>query len=204
MLKLPLIHLAFGLTFAMISGAFGQGGINYNPNPSSPALNSGGLAMPGQNPDAAKSGNTGKDDEDDPNLQRLKSSDSMGEMQRDEGQLTAKVRRREKISHVDSTKQLPTTGSDPKFQTNLLHSSVSSITDIGEKANTAASGANSAEAEPDAAANDEDDLRFKAKRLVFTPTTNDEPKAKQSSETKADSSPSPSPSPSASATPSSH
>ena len=202
MRKLPLTPLTFGFTFAIILGASGQGGVNYNPNPSSPALNNGGLAMPGGN--AAPTGsNSGTTDPDDPSLQRLKSSDSLGQgtMSRDDGQLTAKVRRREKVSHVESTKQLPTSGIDPKFQGSLLHSSVSSITDVGEKTTSNATGP---EAGASPAAEDESDPRFKAKQLVFTPMTKDESKTQESPRTKADSSPSPSPSPSASVTPSNH
>ena len=195
----------------MTLAASGQGGgVNYNPNPSSPALNN-GLPMPngGAGPAAPSSGTT---DPDDPSLERLKSSDSLGQgtMSRDDGQLTAKVRRREKVSRVESTKQLPTSGIDSKFQGSLLHSSVSSITDVGEKA---ASHATATEAESSPAAEDESDPRFKARRLVFTPMTKDESKThvdrndssrEESPRTKEDSSPSPSPSPSASVTPSSH
>ena len=205
MRKLTLVPLALGFSLAIHSGAFGQG-INYTANPSSPALNSGGLAMPGQNASQPKSGNNSPtDDEDDPSLQRLKSTESMGEMSRDEGQLTAKARRREKISKVESTKQLHTSGSDPKFQSSLLHSSVSSISDVGEKANSnpAASPGHDAD-DANSTVVDQSDPRFKAKRLVFTPTASDDSKTRESQRTKADSSPSPSPSPSASVTPSSH
>ena len=200
---MPLIPLTFGFTFAIIVGVPAQGPV-YNPNPSSPALNN-GLPMPSRNDSATgpnSTGNTGKDDEDDPSLQRLKSSDSLGQgqMARDEGQLTAKVRRREKILHVESTKQLPTSGSDPKFQGSLLHSSVSSITDIGEKANITAS---PAESETNAVTNEEADPRFKAKRPVFKSESDESKTQNQSPRIKADSSPSPSPSPSASVTPSS-
>lgn len=211
MRKLPLLPLTFGLILAFISVAFGQG-VNYNPNPSSPALDS-GMAMPGRNTSAAGPNNTAngaKDDENDPSLQRLRSEDSLGQgsMSRDDGQLTAKVRRREKISKVESTKQLPTSGIDPKFQGSLLHSSVTSIGDIGGNANTNANASSTADSNADASADTADDdssARFKSKRLVFTPMTNDDSKTKQeSSSTKAESSPSPSPSPTASATPSSH
>lgn len=148
-----------------------------------------------QKPGASDASDTVNDSDDD-SLTRLKTKDSLGAggMSRDEGQLTAKARRREKVLKIDSTKQLPTSGTDPKFQGSLLHSSVTSIQDIGDKAN--------AEEE----VKDEGDPRFKAKRLVFSPNTDNESKTtkKESPQTKADSSPSPSPSPSASVTPSSH
>ena len=154
--------------------------------------------------DAGDSGN----DTDDNSLTRLSTNNSLGKgvMSRDEGQLTAKPRRHEKVLNVESTKQLPSSGTDLKFQGSLLHSSVTSIQDIGDKANaedkTNADDKGNAEDE----VKDEGDPRFKAKRLVFTPSTETESKTtkKESSRTKTDSSPSPSPSPSATASPSSH
>ena len=101
---------------------------------------------------------------------------------RDEGPLHFKTRPKEKIQEVDSLKKLSSSGTDPKFQGSLLHSGLSSIESLGEKAN-----------EADAA--DEVDPRFKTKRLTFTPVQSDEPK-----KAKADSTPSPTPSPTASPT----
>ena len=181
-------------------------GVNYTANPSNPTgdQSAAGLSLPGAGASATNTGKTSTgnndtDQPDDPTLTRLKSTDSLaaGTMSRDEGQLTAKVRRREKVSQVESTKQLHTSGIDPKFQGSLLHSSVGSIQDIGEKINTSTS------AEADTEVKDESDPRFKAKRLVFTPMTDEESKKSDSPRTKADASPSPSPSPSASVTPSS-
>ncbi|HST30024.1 MAG TPA: hypothetical protein VLK27_04225 [Chthoniobacterales bacterium] len=205
MSKLPIVPLAFGFTFAIICGALGQG-LPYNANASKPTND--GMSLPGQNASPtgpAPTGNNAADDEDDPTLQRLRTKDSLGEMLSNEGQLTAKVRRREKISKVESTKQLPTSGTDPKFQGSLLHSSLTSIQDVGAKTNTApaapaTSNAENADSEPMG----ESDPRFKAKRLVFTPMSDDESKKKELPRTKADTSSSPSPSPSASPTPSSH
>ena len=183
-------------------------GVNYTANPSNPTgdQSAGGLSLQGAGASATNTGKTSAgnndpDEPDDPTLTRLKSKDSLaaGSMSRDEGQLTAKMRRREKISKVESTKQLPTSGIDPKFQGSLLHSSVGSILDVGEKANTT-----TASGEADTEVKDEGDPRFKAKRLVFAPTTDEESKKSDSPRIKADSSPSPSPSPSASVTPSSH
>ena len=101
-------------------------------------------------------------------------------MLRDEGPLHFKTRRKEKIQEVDSLKKLQSSGSDPKFQSNLLFSG-SSIENLGAKGN------DNREAE------DETDPRFKTKRLVFEAEKNDQPKKAQS-----DSSPSPTPSPTAS------
>jgi len=99
-------------------------------------------------------------------------------MMRDEGPLHFKKRPKEKIQEVDSLKKLQTSGSDPKFQSNLLDSGVSSIEKLGAKGNETRD------------AEDEEDPRFKTKRLVFTPDKADQPKQAQS-----DSSPSPTPSP---------
>ena len=140
--------------------------------------------------DTSAAGDNG--DTDDETVYRMKTKDSLGtgQMTRDEGQLTAKPRRREKVVKVDSTNKLPTSGTDPKFQGSLLHSSVTSIDDVSQKTKA------------DDKVKDEGDPRFKTRRLVLTPTTDDEGKKNESSGTKADSSPSPSPSPAASPTPS--
>jgi hypothetical protein len=123
-------------------------------------------------------------DTEDDTLQRTRTKDSLaaGTMSRDEGQLTRKPRRRERISVVDSTKKLPTSGTDPKFQGSLLHSSVTSIDYVGEKANAESAG-------------DEVDPRFKIKQPVFVPEKSDESKKKETPRAEADSSPSPTPSP---------
>jgi len=134
---------------------------------------------------------TGTDDPDDPSLYRTKTRDSLGvgSMSRDEGQLTAKPRRREKISVVDSTKKLPTSGTDPKFQGNLLHSSVTSIDDVSLKPDQAA---DDQEAQQEEAQQDGADPRFQTRRLVFKPqTTYDDSKNKDKPRAAADSSPSP-------------
>jgi hypothetical protein len=201
-----LIPLAFGFIFALVSGTSGQG-VNYTANPN-PELQNNGLAMPGSNSNPkGQSGtsNNATTDEDDPSLQRLSSKDTLGPaMLRDDGQLTAKMRRREKISKVESTKQLPTTGIDPKFQGSLLHSSVSSIEDVGEKAPVHTNANASTDVAADTGPKFENDPRFGGKRFVFTPATADESKKKEAPRSQTDSSPSPSPSPSASVSPSSH
>jgi hypothetical protein len=205
--KLSILPLAFvaalGMSFsasaeAQLSGnpnAYNQGQGTSGTDPFSGAPGVGTSGRSGaQKPDTSDATNTGSDTDD--TVTRLKTNDSLGagSMSRDEGQLTAKQRRREKVLHVESTDKLPTSGTDPKFQGSLLHSGVTSIQDVGDKAN--------AETE----VLDESDPRFKAKRLVFSPATEDESKTKkkESSRTKADTSPSPSPSATASPTPSSH
>src|SRR5438552_19048039 len=55
-------------------------------------------------------------------------------MLRDEGPLHFKTHPKEKIQEVDSLKNLQSKSSDTKFQGSLLHSSVTSIDDIGAKA----------------------------------------------------------------------
>jgi len=102
-------------------------------------------------------------------------------MARDEGPLHFKTRPKEKIQEVDSLKDLPSSGSDPKFQGSLLNSAVTEIEEVDEKANETRD------------AEDEGDPRFKTKRLVFTADKNDQSKQAQS-----DSTPSPTPSPTAS------
>jgi hypothetical protein len=198
--------VAFGISFS--ASAQTQSSGNFNPYTQGGAANPSGTdsfsGAPGvgasgrsgaQKPSTSDASDTGNDTDDD-SLTRLKTSNSVGAgaMSRDEGELTAKQRRREKVLHVESTAKLPTSGTDPKFQGSLLHSSVTSINDVGDKAN----------AEPEVL--EEGDPRFKAKRLVFSPATEDESKTKkkESPGKKADTSPSPSPSATASATPSSH
>ena len=180
------------------------------------------------NPDAAQSPSQGQDSDvpDSDTMYRMKTKDSLasGAMARDDGQLTAKVLRREKVSKVDA-KQLPTSGTDPKFQGSLLQSSVGSISEIGAKAHVdntrqqhtaeqpidlqnlsfqpkAEEHQKEAEQEiPDAAAKEENEARFKARQLMFG--GDEAAKKTESPRTKANSSPSPSPSPDRSASPSS-
>ena len=130
-------------------------------------------------------------DPNDPNLYRMKTKDSLasGSMSRDDGQLTQKLRKREKVVKVESTKQLPTSGTDPKFQGSLLQSSVSSIHEVSAKANV------------DPEMKDEGDARFKARQLALGQSEDEPAKKKDSSQANADVSPSPSPSPTASAAP---
>lgn len=198
-LKSPVLPLVFAITVALTYAAQAQvtgytnptGGTSADPFGSAPGMNNGNNGRPArQKPDGSDA--TNSDDTDDDTVYRLKTKDSLGagSMSRDEGQLTAKQLRREKISKVESTKQLPTTGVDPKFQSNLLQSSVTSITDISQKANA------------ESKVIDEGDPRYKTKSLVFSPSTEENANKKESPHPKADASPSPSPSPTASANPS--
>jgi len=183
-MKLPIASSIVALAIGIMSYAFA------GPAPASSGPSPGGLALPGTNssgtgsPSASSAAtpNENNTDESDDTLYRGKTSESENPMMRDEGPLHFKTRPKEKIQDVDSLKKLPTSGTDPKFQGSLLHSGLSSIESLGEKAN-----------EADAA--DEVDPRFKTKRLTFTPVQNDEPK-----KAKADSTPSPTPSPTASPT----
>ena len=219
--RAPLISLILGFTLGIVllakagpqSQLGDQGGYNTQPvvsNPTSPdstGSNFGQLPAPpatgtgsgatGANTSGSSNNSnpsySGKDDPDDPTLYRTKTQDSLasGAMSRDEGQLTAKPRRREKISIVDSTTKLPSTGTDPKFQGSLLHSSVTSIADIADKP-SAAAGDDQQDAQQD-----DVDPRFAKRRLVFKPqTTTEQSKKKESQRAKTDSSPSPTATPS--------
>lgn len=156
-------------------------------------------AHPGTKPDSSDASNSSdasgsSEDVQDDTLYRMNTKETLaaGSMGRDEGQLTRKPIRREKVLEVESTKQLKTSGTDPKFQGSLLHSSLTSIDDLGQKASN---GADNNETD----AVDNDGPRFKAKRLVFTEeAANDSKRKKEKSHTKAETSPSPSPSATAS------
>ena len=184
LMKLPIASSIVALAIGIMSYAFA------GPAPASSGPSPDGLALPGTNssgtgsPSASSAAtpNENNTDESDDTLYRGKTSESENPMMRDEGPLHFKTRPKEKIQEVDSLKKLPSSGTDAKFQGSLLHSGLSSIESLGEKAN-------------EAEAADEVDPRFKTKRLTFTPVQSDEPK-----KAKADSTPSPTPSPTASPT----
>ncbi len=142
-----------------------------------------GIALPGTTTGAKTEGppNENNTDESDDTLYRGKTSESENPMARDDGRLHFKTRPKEKIQEVDSLKKLQSSGTDPRFQSNLLFSGPSSIEHITGEANETAD------------AEDEGDPRFKTKRLVFTADKKDESKQAQSAST-----PSPTPSPTAS------
>jgi hypothetical protein len=194
-LKSSVLPLVFAITVAVTCAAQAQvtgyanpsNGTSTDPFGSAPGMGgaNGNTKAARQRPGASDTDNS--ENSDDETVYRLKTKDSLGagSMSRDEGQLTAKQLRREKMSKVESTKQLPTTGVDPKFQGNLLQSSVTSITDISQKANAENKVIN------------EGDPRFRSKALGFTPSTEEDAKKKEAPRTKAETSPSPSPTASA-------
>jgi hypothetical protein len=133
----------------------------------------------------------------DDSIYRGSTRETENQMMRDEGPIHFKPRPREKAQEVDS-KNLHTSGVDPKFQGSLLHSSLTSINDVGDKVSERA--ADKGDQKP--AIPEPRDPRFRTRQLIFTPQGSDESKNKvNKADASADSSPSPSPSPSASASP---
>jgi hypothetical protein len=213
---LPLtLAIAAGLIFSAQArgqsstnniNSYGTG--NRNGSSSDPFATAPGMGTSGR---AAKQGSSDNSDTnsdsdvDDPTLYRMRTSEGVGsgEMTRDDGELTRKPRRREKVSKVESTKHLPTTGTDSKFQGSLIDSSVPSISAVGEKSHVdlQTKGQANAKGESETLTKDEGEARFKARQLMLSA---EEPaNKKDSTQTKAESSPSPSASPSRSASPSS-
>jgi len=185
-MKLPIAFSIVALAIGMRSDAFAQSAPpNRGPSPSgitAPATGAYSSETGSTSPSSSATPSESNTDESDDTLYRGKTSETENPMMRDEGPLHFKTRPKEKIQEVDSLKKLPSSGTDPKFQGSLLHSGISSIESLGEKAN-----------EADAA--DEADPRFTRKRLTFTPVQSGEPKKAE-----ADSTPSPTPSPTASPT----
>ena len=202
LMKLPIASSIVALAIGIMSYAFAgpapvsgaPGEVTTQPVISSPTSDhsTSGITPPATGAYSSGTGSTSPSssatpsesntDESDDTLYRGKTSETENPMMRDEGPLHFKTRPKEKVQEVDSLKKLPSSGIDPKFQGSLLHSGLSSIESLGEKAN-----------EADAA--DEVDPRFKTKRLTFTPVQSGEPKKAE-----ADSTPSPTPSPTASPT----
>jgi hypothetical protein len=144
--------------------------------------------------------NTPSNVDGDDTVVRLKTQDSLaaGAMSRDEGQLTRKLRKKEKVSVVDSTKKLQTSGTDPKFQSSLLNSSLTSIADVGAKPSQPAEVQPPTETQ---AQGEEQGVTRPLRHKIFVTPNNDESKKDETAQAKADSSPSSSPSPSPSASP---
>jgi|SRR5437016_5930676 len=173
----------FGLGVGSASTAFGQSDHAVS-LPGTPTTRTGigtnsqsaSGAAPAATPDESKTY------EDDESLYRGRTSESGAPMLWDEGRLHFKTRPKEKIQEVDSLKNLQHSNSDPKFQDSLLHSSVTSIEDVGEKTTAAHNAAS------------DKDQRFKPKRLTFTPEKGEQPQ-------KAEAASTPSPTPSATASP---
>jgi hypothetical protein len=114
--------------------------------------------------------NSGADnsDVDDDSLYRSSTKDSLGSsasLSKNEGALHEKRRPREKVTEVDSLKNLPRGTSDPKFQGSLLHSSVDSIESVSLRAGNARQERN--EAAGNARQERNEDPRFKTKDLSF-------------------------------------
>lgn len=205
-MKLPIALSIVALGIGIASNAFagpapvsgGPNGVTTEPVISSPTSStssdhsSSGIAPPNTGAYSNETGSSsatsaatpdeGKTDENDDTLYRGKTSEAENPMMRDEGPLHFKKRPKEKIQEVDSLKKLPSSGTDPKFQGSLLHSAVADIENVSGKSN-----------ETEDAADDEQDPRFKTKRLVFKAEKRDESKQAQ-----ADSTPSATPSPTAS------
>ena len=193
-MKLPIAFSIVVLAIGIVSNGFAgpapvsgaPGGVTTSDHSTSgitpPATGAYSSGTGSTSPSSSATPSESNTDESDDTLYRGKTSETENPMMRDEGPLHFKTRPKEKIQEVDSLKKLSSSGTDPKFQGSLLHSGLSSIESLGEKAN-----------EADAA--DEVDPRFKTKRLTFTPIQSDEPKKAE-----ADSTPSPTPSPTASPT----
>ena len=185
-MKLPIAFSIVALAIGMRSDAFAQSTPpNRGPSPSGitpPATGAYSSETGSASPSSSATPSESNTDESDDTLYRGKTSETENPMMRDEGPLHFKTRPKEKIQEVDSLKKLPSSGTDPKFQGSLLHSGLSSIESLGEKAN-------------EADTTDEVDPRFTTKRLTFKPVERDEPKKAE-----ANSTPSPTPSPTASPT----
>jgi hypothetical protein len=185
-MKLPIAFSIVALAIGMRSDAFAQSTApNRGPSPSgitAPATGAYSSETGSTSPSSSATPSESNTDESDDTLYRGKTSETENPMMRDEGPLHFKTRPKEKIQEVDSLKKLPSSGTDPKFQGSLLHSGISSIESLGEKAN-------------EADTTDEVDPRFTTKRLTFKPVERDEPKKAE-----ANSTPSPTPSPTASPT----
>jgi hypothetical protein len=205
-MKLPIALLMVVLAIGISSPAFAgpapasgaPGDVTTQPvisGPTSPSDGSvGGVTPPGTSSNGSYSSGTGstgaapagtpnesQTDENDDTLYHGSTKDMDTVLLRDEGALHFKTKPKEKVQEVESVKNLPSSGADPKFQANLLHSGLSSIDSLGEKADEARE------------ATDEGDPRFRTKHLTFKPAKNDQPKKAES-----DSTPSPTPSPTAS------
>ncbi|HXP35374.1 MAG TPA: hypothetical protein VN827_07495 [Chthoniobacterales bacterium] len=179
-MKLSIAFSVVAVSIGIISQGFAdQGPVSGGPaDTASTGIGTTSATAKANAPTPESTPDESKTDESDDTLYRGKTTESENPMIRDEGTLHFKTRPKEKIKEVDSLKHLQSSGSDPKFQSNLLDSGVSSIEKVGARTDEASD------------EKDEGDPRFKTKRLTFTPDKNDESKQAQS-----DSSPSPTPSP---------
>jgi|ERR1700737_2609685 hypothetical protein len=184
-MKLSIAFSVVAVSIGIISQGFAdQGPVSGGPaDTASTGIGTTSATAKANAPTPESTPDESKTDESDDTLYRGKTTESENPMIRDEGTLHFKTRPKEKIQEVDSLKNLQSSGSDPKFQGNLLYSGVTSIENVTAKANEARDAA------------DEGDPRFKTKRLAFTPGKSDDSKKAES-----DSTPSPTPSPTASPT----
>jgi hypothetical protein len=178
-MKLPIAFSIVAIAIGINSDAFAQVAPASGPSPGGiglPGAYSGGAGSTGARPTAAP--NENNTDANDDTLYRGKTSESENPMMRDEGALHFKTRPKEKIQEVHSLTDLQSSGSDPKFQGNLLYSGITSIEKVAPKAKESGD------------ATKDGDPRFNTKTKRF----NDPKKAE------SDSTPSPTPSPTASPT----
>jgi hypothetical protein len=175
-MRSPIAFAIVAVSIGIISQRFAGGQASTGIGTTSKTASANAPA-PGATPDESKT------DESDDTLYRGKTTESEVQMLLDDGPLHFKTRPKEKIQEVDSLKKLQSSGTDPKFQGTLLNADINAIKKVSTKAQETRGAA------------DEEEARFKTKRLTFTADTNGEPKKAQS-----DSSPSPTPSPTASPT----
>lgn len=182
------ILLAFGITVELRAQASTEHALSLPASGTYTNTNT-GIGTTSKNASGAPQSDDSKSDvEGDASVYRMKTQDSLaaGTMSRDEGEITMKPRRNEKILEVEATNKLQTSGTDPKFQGSLLHSSVTSIDDVGAKSDVVSEGPEKGGPRPA--------LRHK----VFVTETSDEAKKKESTRAEAESTPSATPSPTAS------
>ncbi len=137
-MKLPVTIAVCLIAVGVVSRVLGEpgpvsgGGSGYNTQPviASPT-------SPSTQPGTATSSSTQNDSDVDDSLYRVPTKDSPGNgvMLRDDGALREKPLGREKMVVVDSSKKLPSSGSDPKFQGSLLNAGLTSLDKPALKAN---------------------------------------------------------------------
>src|SRR5438105_15026602 len=138
-MKLPTTIAACLITIGILSPAFSDpgstsgGGAGYNTQPMgmSPTSSS---TQTGSSASAASPSPTQSDSgTGDDTLYRTNTGAGAGVMLREEGILREKPRAREKVVEVNSSKSLPSSGSDPKFQGSLLNLGLTPIEQVGAK-----------------------------------------------------------------------
>ena len=130
-------------------------------------------------------------DEKDDTLYHGKTSDMETTLLRDEGALHFKRKPKEHTREVNSLKDLPSSGTDPKFQGSFITSGVSSINKVAAKANSVEGTEQQTQTVPKA----EPESNSHYLRHMSFPTPQDEKSKKEENASN------PSPAPSASASP---